>query len=399
MSLISKLKRSIASQPPTARDDAATPSRSSTQRERSVVEQSADLRSEGRLAEAVDLLAEAARAERDPEVEIRLAELRVLAGAAEVASPGPAREPWPPRYADPFPDVVGSIPEIHVGDLTAEVMGGAVAHHGSVIIRGLLDPAAAAKAVEVIEQARAHQQARNVTPPAFGPPTTEEQKALAAAADAALPPVSDDPIEREAWYRPVQAEPVSQNGINRKMVATQGGVWMGESPAGSAHFLEVLREKGVIDAVAGHFGERPLISLQKSTLRRSHPIHKIVAWHQDGSFLSPDVRTMNIWVAFSPCGGDLPSPGLEILPRRIDEVLSVDGALTPHSIPEATIADLKEQMATVLPVFQPGDAIMFDEKLVHRTHLAASMDQIRYALECWFFAPSHHTGNYTPLLV
>ena len=53
----------------------------------------------------------------------------------------------------------------------------------------------------------------------------------------------------------------------------------------------------------------------------------------------------------------------------------------------------------VIPEFAPGDALMFDERCLHRTHLKLTMTRSRYALECWMFAPSHHTPNYTPLLI
>ena len=37
------------------------------------------------------------------------------------------------------------------------------------------------------------------------------------------------------------------------------------------------------------------------------------------------------------------------------------------------------------PVFAPGDALLFDELLLHRT-AAAARTQDRYAIESWFFA-------------
>jgi hypothetical protein len=154
-----------------------------------------------------------------------------------------------------------------------------------------------------------------------------------------------------------------------------------------------------IPAIAGHLGERPFFSLQKSTLRRSLPVYNLVAWHQDGSFLDPAVRTMNVWVALSRCGADHPTPGLEFVPTRIPEVLPVDGVMSPHSIPYELVAEIAARCPTVIPEFAPGDAIMFDERCLHRTHLSEGMTETRYALECWFFAPSHRSPNYTPLLV
>ena len=125
----------------------------------------------------------------------------------------------------------------------------------------------------------------------------------------------------------------------------------------------------------------------------------MVAWHQDGSFLDDDVRTMNVWVALSPCGGDRPSPGLEVIPRRIEEILPVDGVMSTHSISYDLIDELSTGMPTVFPEFDAGDALIFDEHFVHRTHLSREMTQVRYALECWFFAPSHQSSSYTPLYV
>jgi hypothetical protein len=124
----------------------------------------------------------------------------------------------------------------------------------------------------------------------------------------------------------------------------------------------------------------------------------LVACHQDGSFLDAGVRTMNVWVALSRRGGDYPAPGLEVVARRIPAILPVDGELTPHSVS----FDLVEQVAVEAPVIGPdldaGDALMFDERYLHRTYLHHCMTEDRYALECWFFAPSHRSTGYGPFL-
>ena len=54
---------------------------------------------------------------------------------------------------------------------------------------------------------------------------------------------------------------------------------------------------------------------------------------------------------------------------------------------------------TICPEFAPGDALLFDERFLHRTHLSAEMTEDRYALECWFFAPSHPSSGYLSFLV
>jgi hypothetical protein len=346
-----------------------------------------ELAAAGRLEEAVAALAAANRDQRDPRIEMRLLELRHLAAARMEV--GAARPDWPPVYADPFPDVVGTLPEISAHELSTEVLGGAVSHHGCLIVRGVFDADQVARSVEAIE--RTHLRYRGELEAALG-----EGEELPV--DFPGHPVDlSEPLD-DAWYHPLELPDVPSTDGLRQMVARQGGTWLGDSPSSAAVVLDGLRSAGVTDAIAGHLGETPVFSLQKSTLRRSLPKYNLVAWHQDGSFLDADVRTMNVWVALSPCGGDRPSPGIELLPRRLHEVLPVDGVMTPHSISYDLVDELAADMPTIVPVMDPGDAMIFDERLLHRTHLTQEMTEIRYALECWFFAPSHRTASYTPLL-
>jgi hypothetical protein len=87
-----------------------------------------------------------------------------------------------------------------------------------------------------------------------------------------------------------------------------------------------------------------------------------------------------------------------VVPLRIPEILPVDGELTPHSVS----FDLVEQVAVEAPVIRPdfdaGDALMFDERFLHRTYFDHCMTEDRHALECWFFAPSHRSRGYVPFV-
>jgi hypothetical protein len=318
----------------------------------------------GRLVEAVEVMAAHNRRSPDPDLEARLIDLRHRAAASIRAER--AAGPWPPEYPDPFPDVVGQIPEVAAGELTTELLGGAVVHHGALLVRGAFGDEQVARLVDAIE-------------------TTHQN----------LPENPDEAPVPTAWYRPFPTS--AHDNVLRRMVARQGGTWLADSPASTEIVLGELDDAGITSAIAGHLGERPVFSLQKSTLRRSLPSYNLVAWHQDGSFFDPDVRTMNVWVALSPCGGDYPSPGLEVLPARLD-VLPVDGLMTKHSVSYDLVAELAETTPLVIPRFEPGDALLFDEHLLHRTHLTEAMSEIRYALECWFFAPSNITSDYVPLL-
>lgn len=322
----------------------------------------------GRYREAVDLLTGLNERVQSMQVERRIMAARSAGGQASPRVELP--QPWPPKMTDPFPDVSGRPPEIAARDLDSAVLGGAIVNHGCLIVRGALTNEDCAKAREVIDLAY---ESRD---------RFEETK------------------QADRWYHPLRVEGrVEENGHVRGLVRATGGAWMGDSPAATATVLEMLHRRGVIAAVEGHLGEPPCFSLQKSTLRRSEPEYRVVSWHQDGAFLDPAVRTVNVWVALTACGGDRPVPGLEIVPRRVDRVLPSDGAeLANYSLSGWTVHDLLDGDETLVPEFDEGDAILFDELFLHRSHLTPDMTERRYALENWMFAPSSSAGGYDMLL-
>jgi hypothetical protein len=108
---------------------------------------------------------------------------------------------------------------------------------------------------------------------------------------------------------------------------------------------------------------------------------------------------MNVWTALTPCGGDRPTSGLEIIPKRMAEVLPSDSGIVRHSVARTVIDETIAETPPVRPEFEPGDGIVFDERLLHRTYLHENMTDDRYALECWLFAPSHPSPEYLPFLV
>jgi hypothetical protein len=92
------------------------------------------------------------------------------------------------------------------------------------------------------------------------------------------------------------------------------------------------------------------------------------------------------------------APGLEVIPRRIVEILPVDDGPMPYAVSFDLVREIASETPTIRPEFAPGDAIMFDERFLHRTYLDHPMSEPRYALESWFFAPSHATSEYVPFL-
>jgi hypothetical protein len=289
---------------------------------------------------------------------------RFAEGLAKLSSTG--RLDWPPQYDDPFPELKRALPEIQAADLNIEVLGGAVAHHGALIIRGLFTPEQVASTREM----------------------QDKVKSIS---------LSEEP-DRSGWYMPFDGKSPRQAGL-RARAESRGGNWLVDSPLGLELALNYIEGAGVVSLVSEHFGERPAISMQKCTLRSVEPKPRNAGWHQDGSFLGDEVRTMNLWVALSECGGSVPATGIEIIPTRFEEILPVEPELGVASLSFELVDQLIKKHSLVLPHFAPGDGIMFDEKLLHRTACGEHHTQIRYALECWFFAPSHASPTYAPLLV
>lgn len=316
----------------------------------------------GQLTEAVDELAARNRQRPNEADEIRLIELRRMAAATNPSAS--SRSPWPPRYADPFPAVRGTMVEIDVEDLDAAALGGAVTHHGALAVRRLLTAEQVEVAREAIDQAS---EFRSRPPGSTG----------------------------GRWYRPVP-DLSKHDRILRGMVASQGGTWLADSPAATALVLDQLRDSGATAAITDYFGCRPRFSVQKSTLRRSPPVFNFAGWHQDGSFLGANARAMNVWMALTPCGGTRPTPGLEMIPARMDEVLPTDNGPNSAWVADDRVAGAAPE-PSICPEFEPGDAILFDERFLHRTHLTRDMTDTRDAIECWFFAPGHDAEKYIPL--
>ena len=66
---------------------------------------------------------------------------------------------------------------------------------------------------------------------------------------------------------------------------------------------------------------------------------------------------------------------------------SDDGALRAGR-PAPTAAEQAAAGTIVRPIFEPGDALIFDHMNLHRTAIEPGMQHDRYAIETWFLSPS-----------
>jgi hypothetical protein len=332
-----------------------------------VIRQGLALHEEDRVLEAVELLTEFNREHRDPEIERLLVRWRHDAFAFVDRTGG--LPSWPREMPDPFPEVDG-VPEVDVSELTPDVVGGAIVNHGCLKVRGLVDPQRVGVLIDDIDRAF----------DAF-----DAWKDGAALADT-IP-----------WCVPFKPGPDYNVGAARQWVRQGGGVWTVDSPRAMFDLIETFEMAGLGDVLTGYLGERPCLSVKKCTLRRV-PVDTGTDWHQDGSFLGEGIRTVNVWLALTDCGVD--APALDLVPRRMPGIVETGshGAMFDWSVGPGMVEIVADGAPVLRPEFAAGDALLFDERFLHRTGVSPGMTRERYAVESWFFAPSKYPVDQVPVV-
>jgi hypothetical protein len=309
------------------------------------------LAADGRVPEAISGLTEANRVHRDRRLDRRLVELRSEAFLSATWSR--ERPPWPESVRDEFPGV--AVPEVTGAELTVAHLRSAMQHHGVLLVRGLVAQDRVAVLVDDIERALT-------------------------AYDAHINGVVDEGLA--GWYEPFVRDDISDRTRKRK----RGSIMTVESPPTMFDLLETFEAVGVSQIVREYFGEPPMLLARKGTLRRISCDGNTGGWHQDGAFMGVDVRSLNIWLALTHCGDD--APGLDIVARRLTELVRTGGSAFAAWAASPDAAEEIAAGALVRPVFDAGDALIFDHLNLHRTAIDPGMLRDRYAIETWLFGPS-----------
>jgi ectoine hydroxylase-related dioxygenase (phytanoyl-CoA dioxygenase family) len=301
----------------------------------------------------------------DEKVEEHLVELR-----CSPVPPGPGSgDDWPPDFADPFPDVSARPPEITGVELSAETLGGALQHHGCLIVRALVDRDLATAL-------------RDATDRLF-----DARRRNRGVAGAAEPP----------WYVPCaewSTRYPEQSAVLRAFNDECSAMHVIDSPRSLYLAARALEESGVVPVIAEYLGEDPVLSADKLLLRRVAPTAQ-PSWHQDGSFMGRRTRAVNTWVALTDCGEGTDAPGIAILPRRI--TASVRGETLDITLRPDELASASGDVEHVVPRMAPGDVLLFDELFLHANGGGRpGLTRDRYALEAWMFAPAS-MPDYLPL--
>jgi hypothetical protein len=275
-----------------------------------------------------------------------------------------------PAFAAPASDSVpegGPLPEVSPSELTPGVLRAGILRDGCLLVRGLVAPEAARQLADGIERAYEERRDRQGED---GPGDYYEEFA---------PHARFGEVQGRSW------------------IEDGGGLLAADSPRLHFEMMERFRENGLRELVSQYLGEPALISVHKTTLRRADP-DVAGAWHQDGYFMG-DVRSLNLWLSLSRCGDE--APGLDILPRRLDHYLArqEDDSPLDYTISQRRVEEEAGGTPLLRPIFEPGDALFFDEWFLHQTASDPAMPSSRYAIENWFFGASGFPAEYAPILV
>jgi hypothetical protein len=315
--------------------------------------------SEALLAEIERLTA----AERDRDTERRILQLRHRAGIRLMQEADGAPQ-YPAPAADRLPEA--RLPEIDAADVTPELLRAGILRDGCLLVRGLVDRDEALRFAGQIDRAFA---------------AREEAQA------GGTPP--------EGYYEELEPEPGFAVASVRPWIQEGGGVLAADSPLLSFEMLEMFRAAGVQRLAGEYLGEAPLISVHKTTLRKADPSVG-GSWHQDGAFMGR-VRALNLWLSLSRCGDE--APGLDLVPRRLDRVVIEQDAMLDAALTQQRAEAAAGDVQIVRPIFEPGDALFFDELFLHSTASDPSMPNPRFAIESWFFGASAFPSDYAPIAV
>lgn len=314
-------------------------------------------------------LTEANRTDPSRETERRLVRLRHHAAFRLLEPNGNGAAinfPEPDFENLPEADV---LPEFKREDLTPSLLRAAILRDGCLLVRGLVDRDTALHFAEQIDRSFA------------------EREKLATGEPAA-----------EGYYEEFRCDPPYEVADGARIwVKEGGGVLAPDAPLLVFEMMEMFEAAGLPRLVGDYLGEAPAISAQKTTLRKAEP-HVGGAWHQDGAFMG-DVRALNLWLSLSRCGDE--SPGLDIVPRRLDHIVATttDEAVLSYQVSQSKAEEAAGDKPIVRPIFEPGDALFFDELFLHQTGSDPSMPNPRFAIESWFFGGSAFPREYAPIAV
>jgi hypothetical protein len=261
------------------------------------------------------------------------------------------------------------LPEVEASDLTVDRLRSAVVEHGSLIVRNMFDKASMDTLIQIVD--------RVVDACAAEP---------APAASAYF-----NPPDNLTTIMPNRAREL---GNTRNFHRESGSAMCVEAPSVAEMLLQWYEAHGLRELVREYLGEAPCLTVKKWVLRRSLLPVAEAGWHQDGAFMGTNINSINLWIPLNRCGGETGAPGMDVVPLRLNEIASSEGAQFDWSVSDEQATDGSKPL---IPEFNEGDAFFFDHFFLHRTQYRTDFTRVRYAIETWFFGESSFPKNQIPL--
>ncbi len=279
------------------------------------------------------------------------------------------------KERDGAPPAEPSVPEVAAEDLTADTLRAAMADHGALIVRNIFSKAETDTLIHAID---------SILDACDSPRKVRKRLAT-------------------TYYNPPgNLESIMPN--KRKELANlrlfngiAGAAMCVEASSIAEALLQLFEAHGLKKLIGEYLGEPPCLSVKKWVLRRNAPTKVAPGWHQDGAFMGTDINTLNMWVPLTTCGGETGAPGMDVIPQRLYNIASAEGADFYWSVSDERIRSGAFNCLPLAPVFNAGDAFFFDHFYLHRTQYREDFTKLRYAVESWFFGTTTFPKSQIPI--
>ena len=268
------------------------------------------------------------------------------------------------------------IPVVELAGLTAETLAVAMRRHGLLLVRGVADQDFCQRYRQAIDHVM------------DDPRSTAKN------------PVPEEQV-RSFYRNPPQnlLDFMSRGELaeTRAFHRVSNSTLCVESTGLAGDLMAFYQGLGLPEILQAYLGESPCLSLHKWVLRRVPEAVREDGWHQDGSFMGTDIRSINMWLPLTDCGGDSAAPGMDIVPVPIDRIYKSENGLYDWSLTTEDVMEWFRDSPPQAPRLAAGDALFFDHYSLHRTQYRESFSQPRYAIETWFFGARNFPANQVPL--
>ncbi len=267
------------------------------------------------------------------------------------------------------------VPEVSADAFSATILRDSLMQHGSLVVRNLFTSAI----------------------------TDALREAADRVIDACADPNAESNHEPEPYFNPPNNLKTIMPNRDRELVNTRsfhrtsGSAMCVEAPSVAEALLDFYEDSGLREIVTDYLQEPPCLTVKKWVLRRSLLPVSEAGWHQDGAFMGTDINSVNMWLPLSTCGGDTGAPGMDVVPRRLYDIASAEGAQFEWSVSDSQVQSGDNSQRPISPIFHAGDAYFFDHFFLHRTQYRPDFSKVRYAVETWFFGESAFPKNQIPL--